>query len=128
MKFTLILPTLSRVRFFDTQLEGYQVRLTQFFNITLQRWMLNVENKTLNTQSLGIVMNQGVDLLDASGDLNLQALVLTNNTNIVGHEADPSNLGTDLVLAYMDLETYQEFILDGALVGRSVYRVNANGE
>lgn len=122
-RFVLVLPTLSRVRFYDTELEGYQVTFWQSFNRSLNRWMLDVENKTLGKKVYGIVMNQGVDLLNASGHLDLQALVLTNVTGFNGLEADAENLGTELVLVYMDLQTYHDSLLDGAIVGRGVYRV-----
>lgn len=118
-----ILPTTSVVQFFDTQLETYNVRIWQSWNRSLGRWMLDIENQTLGMKSYGIVMNQGTDMLNQSGRLDLQALVLTNMSRIVGLEADADTLGDALVLVYMDLDTYNEFILQGAIVGREVYRV-----
>ncbi len=118
-----ILPMSSVVQFFDTQLEAYQVRIWQSWNRSLGRWMLDIENQTLGMKSYGIVMNQGTDMLNQSGRLDLQALVLTNMSRIVGLEAEADTLGDALQLVYMDLDTYNEFILQGAIVGRDVYRV-----
>ncbi len=124
--FIIKIPLSNVINYRDIQLEGYQVRLWFAFNLTLNRWILDIENKTLETKSLSIVMNQGTDLLNSSGRLDLQSMVLINSTQIPGLEADEINIGNEIILMYMDLDTYQQFILKGAIGGRRVYRVSDN--
>jgi len=126
-RFIQTIPLNSRVNFFETPIEGYQIKIFKWFDLTLSRWEMNIENLTLNQSLYGVVMNQGVDLLVAAGHLDLQAMVLVNLTPQIGLEASSTNLGTELILFYMDLETYDEIVLQGALFSREVYRVPAIG-
>jgi len=116
-------PIDSVINYRDIVIEDYQVRFFMAYNLSANRWMLNIDNQTLNRQAYSITMNQGTDMLNAHGYLDLQALVLLNVTSITGLEADAVNLGSDLLLVYMDMDTYHSTILDDAIGGRTVYRV-----
>jgi len=119
------IPASTIVNFREVTIEDFQIRITVFYNLILKRWMMDIENISLGTKAYSLVMNQGLDILNANWRVGLQALVLTNITSVIGLEADANNLGTEIRMRYMDMETYRNSILDGALLSREVYRVGA---
>lgn len=98
--------------YFETDVDGSRIKITYYYSQVADRWIMDVENKRLDRKIEGVVMNVGVDLLATAGFLGLQALVLISFPE-PRKEASFENFSESVRFAYMDLETYNDILLDG---------------
>ncbi len=98
--------------FFETVLDGDAIRIDLYYSRSEDRYKMDVENKRLKRVAVGLAVNVGVDLLALAGRLGLQALVLVSMPQ-PRLEGSLSNFASSLQLAYMDLQTYNEIVLQG---------------
>jgi len=112
--------------FFETTLGGNAVRIDIYYSKSTGRYLMDVENKRLNRVSYGITLNVGVDLLGASGRLGLQSLVLVSFPS-PRLEASLDNFPQNMQLVYMDLDTYNEFVLEGGFSRQQWIEPTPNG-
>lgn len=96
--------------FFETNLDGESIIISMYYSKISDRYIMDIENKRLNRKTTGIQMNVGVDLLNQSGRIGLQALVLASAPK-PEFEASLINFEENLKLLYMDLITYDNMVL-----------------
>lgn len=100
--------------FLETVLDGFLIRFDFYYVKRIDRFVMDIENKTNGEKAFGITMNTGIDLLTASGRLGLQVLALVSipKPNL---EGGLLNFATDTKLVYMDLNTYDNAALKGGV-------------
>lgn len=113
--------------FFETSLGGETVRFDLYYSKTLDRYLMDVENKRLARKAVGLAVNTGVDLLTLAGHLGLEALMLISMPQplLDGTLINVSSKATKLV--YMDLQTYSEIVLQGGITRQKWDEITPNG-
>jgi len=109
---------------YDVTLDNQNVILSVYYSLSANRWVMDVDNRTKNRSVQGLVMNISTDILAASNFLNLQVLMLINRENSF-NEATVETLGNEVVLVYLDLETYKNFYFDGSVQIRQLQSIQS---
>jgi len=112
--------------FFETSLGGETVRIDLYYSKTSDRYLMDIENKRMKRKSVGLPVNVGVDLLESSGHLGLEALMLVSMPQPL-LEGSLSNYSEGLKLVYMDLATYSELVLQGGTSRQQWVEQTPNG-
>lgn len=102
---------------YNIELDGEDINLRIFYDRTVARWVMDIENVRLDRRVFGIVMNTGADLLSGAGKLGLQVLtpVSMPEPNL---EADIDNFPGNIRLIYMTFEEYDLYRYSGRGVKR----------
>lgn len=117
-----VIPIESTPAVYNTSLDGFNVDIETSYSKASGKWYMSVVNKTNGKRVDGVVMNVSIDLLASANHLDLQVIMLINR-EVSFSEATVDNLGSEVVLVYMDLETYVNTYFDGSFVVRDLFRL-----
>ena len=102
---------------YTVRIGGEQIGIRIYYSKTLDRWIMDISNPRLGTESNGILINTGEDLLSQSGRIGLEVLVAVSTPEPL-LEATIENFSEKVLLIYMTLQEYNDSYYDGTALIR----------
>jgi len=102
---------------YNLRIGGEQIALRIYYSKTKDRWAMDISNARLGTESNGILINTGEDLLSQSGRIGLEVLIAVSTPEPL-LEATIENFSEKVILAYMTLDEFNNSYYDGNAVIR----------
>jgi len=103
------------------QLDGKSIVFTLYYSSEFDRWLADIENEDSGEKVFSIVLNEGEDVLTASGRIGLEALVPVSVPER-GFEADFENFLNKVIMVYMTIDEYNLARYDGDAVLRLLWK------
>lgn len=102
---------------YNLRIGGEKIEIRMYYSKTADRWAMDISNSRLGTESNGILINTGEDLLSQSGRIGIEVLVAVSTPEPL-LEATIDNFSEKVILIYMTLEEFNNSYYNGEAVIR----------